>query len=266
MFNLLRMDLYRIKRSKSVYICLAVILFSIFLCFGLIYLRVTPQGQEIAAKIGMDVMIAEAESDMLEGENSLTIFRESCMDGGAYNLFFGIVIVLFVCMDFQSGFIKNIMASHRERWQYIGSKLMLAGIIDFCYIAFGIGFSSLLNALLHVVPFAAWNDILFYFVWVWIVTMAFASMMIMICIFTRSIAASIVSAIAIGSGVIVVTLSSLMEYFHAGGWKDYTIYFSMLSGASKYGAVSDLKVVGIGAVYLAVYTIVGVIKCGRQDV
>lgn len=269
MFNMLRMDLYRIKRSKSVYICLAAILSSIFLCYGTIYMMATSEGQVMASKIGMNQLAensVEEYSDLLSELDSIEMLRESCMGGGAYNLFFGIVVVLFVCMDFQSGFIKNILTLHRDRWKYIGSKLMLAGIVDFCYIVLGIGFSSLMNVLLHLVPFAAWKDILFYLAWTWLMTMAFAALMIMICIFTRSVAASIGLEIVLSSGMLVVMLSSFMGLFNADGWSNYTIYFNMRLGASRYASPADLKVFVIGSFFLIVYTIAAIIKNRKQDI
>lgn len=52
MFNLLRMDLYRVKRSKSVYVCAGFLLLTTVLLFGLMWLMSTPRGQEIALRIG----------------------------------------------------------------------------------------------------------------------------------------------------------------------------------------------------------------------
>ena len=48
MLNLLRMDLYRMLRSKSVYICLAILLMMVMVSLGMVSLVATPQGQEMA--------------------------------------------------------------------------------------------------------------------------------------------------------------------------------------------------------------------------
>ena len=49
MFNLLRMDLYRVKRGKSVYVCPGLLLVITVLAFWLMWLLETPKGQETAS-------------------------------------------------------------------------------------------------------------------------------------------------------------------------------------------------------------------------
>ena len=98
MFNLLRMDLYRVKRSKSVYICFGTLLAATVFVFGMMWLLATPQGQEISLRIGMLSANEVNESNyILEGYDSLIFYRDICLDGGAYNLIFGIWVMLFVC-------------------------------------------------------------------------------------------------------------------------------------------------------------------------
>ena len=156
MFNLLRMDLYRVKRSKSVYICFGTLLAATVFVFGMMWLLATPQGQEISLRIGMLSANEVNESNyILEGYDSLIFYRDICLDGGAYNLIFGIWVMLFVCADFQSGFIKNVMALHQNRWNYIGSKVMTAWIVDFCYLVLNLLAVLLLNRMCgDMVPYA----------------------------------------------------------------------------------------------------------------
>ena len=135
MFNLLRMEIYRVKRSKSFYICFGMMMLATVLVYGMMWMFDTPQGQDVALRIGM-ITAEEAGKveNILEGIDSLGFFRQICLDGGMYNLLFGIWVMLFVCSDFQSGFIKNIMALHQNRWNYIGSKIITAWIVDGCYL------------------------------------------------------------------------------------------------------------------------------------
>lgn len=86
MFNLLSMDLYRVKRSKSVYVCFLLLAAATVLVYGIMWLLETPQGQEIALRIGLLVPqeLTEAES-ILDGIDSLGFFRQICLDGGMYN-------------------------------------------------------------------------------------------------------------------------------------------------------------------------------------
>lgn len=271
MFNLLRMDLYRLKRSRSFYICLAFLLVTIFMCYGLIFLVGTPEGQELAPKIGMSALVEpedEADSEsLLEDVDFVEMIRQSCMDGGAYNLTFGIMVAIFICADFQSGFVKNIMSQHRKRWKYVASKLLTMGIADFIYLIICFGFGALMNLLFHnMVPFGTWQGFLFYLSWAWLITMAFAALIIMLCVFSRSTAVGVTMATLLGSGLVILPLVSITRLFHADGWFDYTIYYNISYGPSCCLVPADLKVFAVGAVFLILYSTTSVIVSSKQDI
>lgn len=268
MFNLLRMDLYRVKRSKSVYVCAGFLLLTTVLLFGLMWLMSTPRGQEIALRIGMVTSDEAIELDsILKGVDSLIFFRQTCLDGGAYNAVLGIWAMLFVCADFQGGFIKNIMALHQNRWNYIVSKIMTAWIVNFCYLVIHLLFTLLLNRLFgDLVPYAGWKDVLFYLSWVWFVTTAFAAMIICICVLTRSVAAGTAAAVLFGSGIIVMTLYGVLGMFHIGKWLEYSIYLTCGMGPGKYTSAKDLYVYAVGFGFLILYTVIAGIVLNKKDI
>lgn len=268
MFHLLRMDLYRIKRSKSVYVCLGVLLIGTVMSMGLFWLLTSPQGQEIALRIGMlEVDERQEVASILDGMDILAMFRQICMDGGTYSLIFGIWVMLFVCMDFQSGFIKNIMALHQNRWGYIGSKLMAAGIVDFCYLVLYLLCVMLMNRLLgNMVSASEWGDLLFYLGWAWLLTAAFAALIILVCVLTRSVAAGALAAVFLGSGMVVSILYGLLDMFHMAGWLEHTIYMTLAMGPGHYGSVQDLYVYVTGAAFLLLYAVGAGIVLERQDI
>lgn len=268
MFNLLRMDLYRVKRSRSVYVCFGLLLIAAVLVFWMLWLIATPPGQEIAVCIGMLAPEElEESSKILEGVDSLILFRQICLDGGMYNVTFGIWVMLFVCMDFQGGFIKNIMSLHQNRWNYIGSKLMTAGIVNFCYLVLHLLFTLLMNRLFHnMVPYAGWKDILFYMSWAWLVTTAFSALILLICILTRSVAAGSAAAVLLGGGVAVMTLYGILNTFHMGEWLKYSIYLTLGMGPDKYSSIHDLYVYAVGAGFLVLYTLLAGMILKKQDI
>lgn len=282
MFNLLRMDLYRMKRSKFIYICFACLLLVILLCYVMVYLVITPKGQEIATKIGMveidtghEISLAVADEKesfneknaLLENETLLDMYRESNMDGGWYLVVFGIAVTLLVCGDYQGGFIKNIMTIHKERWTYIGGKLMAAGILNFLYLVLSFVFNMLMNLLFgNLVPAAPWGGLVFYLVWVWLVSMAFAALIIMLCVFSRSTAIGVTGAILLGSGLVVSILSSITNQFNLSGWTEYTLYYNITYGPSAYTSMADLRAAAVGLVFLVLYSIVAGIALMKRDI
>lgn len=281
MFNLLRMDLYRLLRSKSVYICLASLMAASVLCFWMVWLMGTPEGQETAARIGMTAIVDEGgssqtgesgeegamEQSMLEEYDTLLMFREIGMDGGAYALLFGIVIALFFCSDYSSGFMKNIMSLHRRRWTYIASKLMAAAILDLCYLSIEFGFCLLLNVLFHnLVPAAPAADILFYLGLSFVVTMGFAALFLLFCTFTRNAAAGTLAVSLLSSGILVILVNYITGLFGLNQWVSYTLYYNQRYAPNAYSGFGDLKGYAVGAVFLALYAALSAVVLTRKDI
>lgn len=269
MFNLLRMDLYRLKRTRSVYICLAFLFATIALCYWMIWMITTDTGKEFAAGIGAVTISGQTwENDLLEeGYNTLSMLRDACMNGGAYCCVLGLVTALFVCSDFNSGFIKNIMSLHRNRWKYVASKLFTAGILNFIYLTLLFGFSLLMNLFFqNLFPYAGITDCLFYLSWAWIITTAFATLTILISIFTRSTAAGVASTLLLGSGVPVIAASSITGLFQANGWFPYTLYYNITYGPSACAGIHDLKIYAIGIVFVILYYVLAGRTLSVQDI
>ncbi len=268
MFNLLRMDFYRIKRSKFIYVCFACILALIFLCYLMVWLMATPEGQDTAVKIGLlELSELEEGRSLLEGTDLLAMFRESAMDGGAYNLIFGIAVALLVCGDYQQGFMKNIMPLHRERWTYIGSKLMASAILNLLYLVASYAFTALMNLVFGgMVPWADLGGTLFYLGWAWVLTTGFAALIILLCVLSRSTTIGVLGAVLLGSGLIVTLLHGITSQFHLGGWVEYTIYYNLTYGPSAYASVGDLRAVAVGLAFLALYSAASVAAVRKRDI
>lgn len=268
MFNLLRMDLYRVKRSRSVYVCFGIILGMILLSFFLWYLMITPQGRMTAERLGMEMNQTRAEADqMIQGIDFLSFIRQIALAGGSYNLVFGIWVMLFVCLDFHSGFIKNVMSLHQNRWSYVGGKILTAAIVNACYLILYVLACFLMNmALGGMVPMGRWQDLVFCLSWNWLVATSFSALIILVCVLTRSVAAGAVITVLFSSGMLVVALNSLLTPLHLADWLQYSIYFTMAAGPEKYTAPGDLYVYAVGGGMLAVYGILAGIVLRKRDI
>ncbi len=267
MFNMFRMDIYRLIRSRFVYVCLALIIGMQALSYLMIYMVGTEEGREAATQAGMIVTVDGEEEIVLEGVDSLVMYRQALMDGGAYATIFGIASVLFLCSDFQGGFLKNIMTQHRQRWKYIGSKLIALGSLNLIYLLLSVGANYLLNLLWKgLVPSVPLSAFPFYLMWIWLVTMAFGAMTIMVSVFTRSTVAGVLTAVFMCSGLLMLPLSALMEHFNLGGWMKYTLYYNMAYGPSTYSTAADLLGAAVGLGFLAVYGTAAAVALTMQDI
>lgn len=277
MFNLLRMDLYRMKRGKSVYVCLGILLMMTVATLCMVWLVATPQGQETAVRLGIFAAEDMAEDgafqaivatdDVMEGVDTLVMLRQTSLDGGMHNLVFGIWVMLFVCMDYQSGFIKNVMAVHQNRWNYVLGKILTAGIVNLCYLIIQYLFVLLMNRLLgNMAPYSALGDVLFYLSWAWLVTTAFAALVIMVCVWSRKVAAGALTVVILGGGMVQGPMYALLNMIHMGDWMKYTIYHTLDLGPYRYTAPADLYVYAVGVGFMIFYAAVSGIVLKKQDI
>ncbi|MDE7313251.1 MAG: ABC transporter permease [Eubacterium sp.] len=267
MFQLLRMDLYRIKRSKSAYVCFGLLLLQMSAIVFMVWL-LTPQGQQLADKIGFVSASVPGNSEgMLDGMDTVSMFRRTGLNGGTYSMIFGIWLMLFVCMDYQSGFMKNIMALHQNRFSYAVSKVLAAGIVNLCYLAGLYVFVLILNRLLgKMVPETGILDVVYYISWCWLITTAFAALMLLICVCTRSVAAGAIAAVLLGTGTAVMPVYTVLRQLHMGEWLEYSIYMTLSTAPDHYTSGGDLYVYAVGAVFFAVYTMTAAVVLKKQDI
>lgn len=268
MLNLLRMDLYRIRKSKSTYICLGILLATVAIIYFLFYLMFLPNGQVIAHNMGMMTIpeITEAK-DMFQEMDILVVFRQACMDGGFFPLVLSVLFTVFICADFKNGFIKNIMSVHINRWNYITSKILAFGLVDFIYLAVIYIFTFLLNVLIGgLIPYTSLGSVLFYLIQAWVLTMGMLALILFVCMFTRNLTAGILTAVFIASGAIVTVLSLILGLFHANGWLKYTLYMSLSNAAAVYKSPADLSGVFTGVIFFILYTVLAGIILQRKDI
>lgn len=106
----------------------------------------------------------------------------------------------------------------------------------------------------------------FYLMWIWLVTMAFGAMTIMVSVFTRSTVAGVLTAVFMCSGLLMLPLSALMDHFNLGGWMKYTLYYNMAYGPSTYSTAADLLGAAVGLGFLAVYGTAAAVALTKQDI
>lgn len=268
MLNLLRMDLYRLKKSKGTYICLGILLVTVALVYFLLFLMLTPEGQAVAGKIGMmDLADAEEAKELFQEIDLLIIFRQSCLDGGFFTVTITVFFTIFICSDFKNGFIKNILSVHVNRWKYVGSKMAAFAIVDFIYLAVVYAFTLLMNLLIgNMVPYNDISSVLFYLLQAWILSLAMLAITLLVCMLTHSIAAGVLTSVFIGGGVIVVIVNAILGLFGANQWLRYTLYMSLSGAPSVYRQMSDLSGLIAGCLFLVLYTVIGGIILSKRDI
>ncbi len=223
MFNLLKMDLRRLFRSRSFYIILGVTAALITLMVGTISAVSVQENLDALQDTGMVVTDGSSEDlqEHLRGMTRLD-FAHECLGSGFLLLLTGIGVTLFVHSDFSSGYIKNICFARPRRWEYVLSKLLLTGVYSGIVTVLGILLSLasplLFGIRLDASPIA---EILRYAFWLWLPSWAFGLMGLGLVLLTRGSTLGIILAVVSGGGLTAAILQNLCQRF---GWPDLWQY------------------------------------------
>lgn len=268
MLNQLRMDLYRMLRSTSYYVCIGILLLGTLLSYGLAYLMANPDWLQMAAEKGMAIgeLAKEPSLDQFTNMSFLELFHSTNISGGMLPVVTGILLALYVCTEFDHGFIKNIMSAYRNRWSYLLSKTISQSLVNLAFLLITFFFTMLLN-LITGSPFvnSSPTDTLFYLLSVWMICNGFSALVLLICMVTRSKAAGTTGALLFCSGMVTMLLRGILSLMGFQDIMNYSLYWNLSSCPLSYHQASDYTGLIMGIIFTLVYTLIsGYITC-RKD-
>lgn len=140
MFNIIKMDLYKMFKMRSFYVVniIAMVFIAIMLLFvvPVDFVKTDLKGSNATTvyedkdqnvKLGVDI----DDSQLLGTEQNVLSIYSSFMSSGIYLFFSVIFTMIFALSENKNGYIKNIGGQVRHRWQLFASKLA----VIFIYIA-----------------------------------------------------------------------------------------------------------------------------------
>lgn len=268
MLNLIRMDLRHLYRSKSIYICFGILAFTSLLTFGIFFILSNPDIQKILLEHGATITATSGEVKEVLGTTSLlSLFHQTNISGGFFSVVTSILMSLFICTDFDSGFIKNIIAVHENKWDYILSKMTSISIVNLIFLVGSyvlvLGLNLVFGSLFH---YSNIVDTLFYLFCVWILANGFCALTLLVCMITRSKAAGAASAFIMSSGLIVMIVKTVLGLFGAGEIMDYTLYLNLATCPLKYKGPESLRPIIVGVVFLIIYTVISKLVLAKKDI
>lgn len=270
MLNLLRTDIYRLLRSKSYYVCLGIMVLTTLITFGLMFLMTHSDWLSWAASQGMPIGELANDSDFMSAFGDMDIlemFHSTNISGSFLPVVNGVLGALFICVEFEGGFIKNVLSSHKNTWDYILSKITTLSFINLSYLVITYIINVILNFITgnyFVYPQAA--DTLFYFTTVWMICNGFSALILLVCMITRSKAAGSTAAVCLCSGLIVMLLNAILSLFGLNEIMNYTLYFNISECPMSYQQPSDLKALIMGIIFTLLYTIISGIILPKKDI
>ena len=268
MFNMLRMDLRRLFKSRSFYIILGVT--------AVLLIMVTVMAYTIADPEMMDAMEAQGaeitESDRIMSEyiqnmSQLDLMHETL--GSGFSLVMtGIGMTLFVNGDFSSGFIKNICCINPRRRDYVLSKVALAGIYSGIITVLSVLLMLLSPVLIHMYPVPdSISQILRYVLWMWLPHWAFALMAVALVLLTRSTTLGIILSLVAGGGLTAALVGMLGRLLR---WPPFEQYFLAAVVKGLYTPQSGITQTGVilacTMAWAVLYGVGGLLSMEKRDI
>ena len=131
MFKYLRMDAYRLIKTKTLYVALGIILAAV--AFS-VYMMSTAAMPDLSATGG------EGPSSMaIQNGKELGSFTQTQSGLWIWTtvLLVSVVVAQFFALDFSSGFVKSLPLSRRDRLDYYGGKIVFVVMLSTAFSVFG---------------------------------------------------------------------------------------------------------------------------------
>lgn len=143
MFRLINAESYKLKKSKSFFICSIVMVCFVLLLFGMLFLADGIQkgnfengtGGVTITKNGSDI---ESASGSIFDEINLMDILQQVFSGSMMSCTLAIFVSIFVIGEFGSGMIKNIVGKGCSKTAIYLSKLFMTALASICIALAGV--------------------------------------------------------------------------------------------------------------------------------
>lgn len=268
MFNLLRMDLRRLFKSRSFKIILLITAVLILMVSLMTAMVTDPETLDGFGVSGAELDEIDRQiSEEIRNMTQLDLAHET-LGGGFLLIMVGIGAALFVSGDFSSGFVKNICCVRPRRSDYVFAKTLTAGIYSGIVTLLGVTLILVAPYLygMHPAP-SPISGILQYLFWMWLPHWTFALMTISLVLLTRSATWSIILSLVAGGGLTAVLVGTMGRLLR---WPPVEQYFlaSVVKGAyvPQAGIVRTDFILACTIAWAAVYGAGCLLAMEKQDI
>ena len=284
MFNAIRMDVYRLFKTKSTYIILVIMIALSVMGTGLMSVMTEmteAEGQQVqteqmsdnAGYAGDDDQLYEdtegaqsqfsvsvSESDPDENDNSVLSFAMSDISGLQAGLFIIIFTVLFSMADINSGFIKSIGGQVKGRGVLIVSKMVAIAIFTAIVII-----ADFLTQLIAVNMFfddavvGSASEIVRLLSSQFVLNFALAVLMMAIAMIIKNNVVSMIIGVCMCSGIFELIFMGINYLMDKIGFNDFDINNILITGKIQNVTIgADASDIGYALLTAAIYIAVSV--------
>ena len=268
MFNMLRMDLLRLLKSRSFKVILLVTAGMVLMVSLLAAMVSDPETLDEMEASGAE--IEEIDRQMSEEIRNLTQLdlAHETLGGGFLLIIVGIGVTLFVHGDFSSGFIKNTCCVQPRRIRYVLSKALAVGVYSGIVTLLGVLLILLSPYLYGMCPVpSAIPDILQYLFWMWLPHWSFGLMALALVLLTRSTTLGIILSLAAGGGLTAALVGALGKLLR---WPPLEQFFLSVVVKGVYvpqgGIARGWMILACTAAWAVVYGAVSLLAMEKRDI
>lgn len=280
MFNILKMDMYKMFKSKSLYL-ISVISLVLIVLFAILLRTTFSINYELAKEANMSIGNTETianSADLTEDEyyNMQKELKDSfsfedflSMGYGGAFIYIGISIfmAMFICSEWDTGFIKNIIPIKNSRLNIVLSKnIILVFFLIIQGLAVTIGSIIANFAMNGKVNIGNLKEILSYVGTHNLLLLAFGSLIILLSYIFRNKAAVITIGILLAMGVHTLGLGLLDKIFDVFGFTISELSIIENKSLINFGDNNFKKVILIFMIYFILYNLISIIKVKRVEV
>jgi ABC-2 type transport system permease protein len=280
---MIRADIYRLFRTKSLYVIWIVL--AAMLVLNTALLRMEDSGTSKEA----DTAYEEQTDDEDDGENielgmvmdlstaegeDVTVYHVFYATSQAkfFALFLVIFAVLYATADFGSGYIKNIAGQVQGRGFLIVSKAVGLAVFTVLTLVGSVLLQAAANGI--VFGYVKWGDgkaFLAYFLTELLLHYAFVVTVMSIAVIVKNNVVSMILAICVTMDVMILVYGLMDKAVHRMGFSDFETYHYTVSGnisslSMTPGRSDCLFAVGVAAVFIVVMTVLGSVIFQKRDI
>lgn len=267
MISMIRMDLYRIVRSRSLYVILG---FGIVCCLIVNVIFYVLSNSDILQSLkDGGIIVIGGSVDILDMNLSMSgteYVHTSIFNNGLYSCMFGVFAALFVGSDFRSGCIKNLMAFRLHRRYYVVTKFISLFIVNV-----GLSGTFILSLLLfdRILPATAitssLTDFVLYVIALQAVQAGFIAMILFALMLTRSESFGIFVSIVVIGGILSVLAEQLLSFF-GKSIQAVSLVFQQNNIPLAFDPNGAMRIVCTALVWVILYLALGIFLIRKKDI
>lgn len=281
MLNLIKMDLYRMFRTKSLYvICIvlaAALLFTTILCktdYEILNEADAVQQEQVAELTTENINVGMMVTLPTEPGEKVTVFDIffGNSQGKFYALFLVIFAVLFSTADISSGYIKNVGGQVQSRGALVISRAIALAVFTIMTLAGVFVFQAVANGIIF--GYLEWGDaraILLYFATEVVLHYALVLICMTIAVTLKNNVISMVIAVCLTMNVMTIVYGLVNNAIQKMGIQNFQIYEYTITGKLSLlpmnpGGKECLAAFGVALAFIVATIVAGSVVFQKRDI